>query len=280
MKQTIDPRVTVGAVTVTVADLARSIRFYQGKLGLRLLSNGKNQAVLGARETPLIYLREQPGARRVRGVTGLYHFALRVPSRLELARTVQQLAETHTAIDGASDHLVSEALYLSDPDGHGIEIYRDRPREQWFDARGVMEMATLPMDFKGVMEQLTGHVEPWAGIHPDTVMGHVHLHVADLAEADHFYLDLIGPTASFVSAGGYHHHLGLNIWAGRGAPPPPEDAARLIKYEIVFPDETAIQPVLKRLKTAGQQVSQTEDGWTVRDPSQNTVHLRLATIAG
>ncbi len=290
MRPTIDPRVRVGAVTLTVADLGRSVRYYQRSIGLRLLNSGIDQAVLGANETPLIYLHSQPGARQVRGVTGLYHYALLVPSRRELARTIKHLAETDTLIDGASDHLVSEALYLSDPDGHGIEIYRDRPREQWYDDGGIMEMATLPLDFEAIMGELGGQEDPWKGIHSETVMGHVHLHVADLNESDHFYMDLMGfekpaltvsiPTASFVSAGGYHHHLGLNIWAGRGAPPPPEDAAQLVQFEILFPDEQAINQVVRRLSSTDQVISQVDSGWTVHDPSQNSIHLRLMSDAG
>jgi catechol 2,3-dioxygenase len=282
----LDPRVTVGAVTLTVADLERSLQYYRNKIGLTLQESEGDTAVLGANTTTIVILREQPGARVFRRVSGLYHFAILLPSRLELARTLAHLADTGTSLGGAADHLVSEALYLNDPDGHGIEIYRDRPRSDWYDERGNMVMDTLPLDMDGLVGELEGNDEPWTGIHPAARMGHVHLHVADLAAAERFYIDVIGfgkpadfdyiPTARFVSAGGYHHHLGLNTWAGVGAPPPPADAARLLSYEILFPDVAALAPVLDRLEAAGVPVTETDDGLLVKDPSQNSILLRTA----
>ena len=285
----LDPRVTVGTVTLIVADLERSLQYYLGKIGLELQMRNSGTADLGAGGKTFLKLREQPGARVYRRVTGLYHYAILLPSRLELARALRQLADLRVPLSGASDHLVSEALYLYDPDGHGIEIYRDRPRSEWYDERGDLVMDTLPLDVEGLIRELDGDDAPWEGIHPDARMGHVHLHVADLAAAERFYVDVIGfgkpadldyiPTARFISAGGYHHHLGLNTWAGVGAPPPPADAARLLSYEILFPDAAALAPVLERLEAAGIPVVEEEDGRMVKDPSQNNVLLRTTPLA-
>jgi catechol 2,3-dioxygenase len=286
MEGSLDPRVTVGAVTLSVADLERSLDYYRHNIGLTLQEREGDTAVLGAGARPIVKLREQPGARVVRRVTGLYHYAILLPSRLELARTLRHLAETDTPLSGASDHLVSEALYLYDPDGHGIEIYRDRPRSDWYDEHGNLVGDTLPLDMDGLIGELAGDDAPWTGINPAARMGHVHLHVANLAEADRFYVDTIGfgkpvsfgniPTASFVSAGGYHHHLGLNTWAGAGAPPAPADAARLLSYEILFPHAAALAPVLARLEAAGVAVAEQEGGRLVKDPSLNSILLRTA----
>jgi catechol 2,3-dioxygenase len=270
----------MGAVTLTVADLARSLRFYQERIGLSVIGPEGSTAILGAGDTPLLRLEPLPGARSFPRTTGLFHFALRVPSRLELARTLDHLLDTETPIDGASDHNASEALYLHDPDGHGIEIYRDRPRADWYDRDGRFVLNTTPFDGKGVMAELKGNEQPWQGIHPATDMGHVHLHVADLASVRRFYVDILGfeimlamDSALFISAGGYHHHLGLNTWAGVGVPAPPDDAARLLSYEIHLPDADALAAVLERLRAAGIEPIQTENGWFVRDPSQNGIVL-------
>ena len=286
MAHVLDPRVTVGKVSLSVASLERSLRYYQDNIGLRLFETGGGEALLGAGDTPLVHLRERAGARPARRMTGLYHFAIRVPSRLELARTIRHLAESEAPISGASDHLFSEALYLSDPDGHGIEIYRDRDRGGWYDGQGRMRVDTLPMDFDGVLGELQNDRSPWEGIHPETVMGHIHLHVADLPSTDRFYVGVLGfekppfamelPSASFVSAGGYHHHLGLNTWAGVGAPPPAEDTAHLLRYEILFPDQGALSLVLARLDEAAIPHTGEAGGWLVRDPSQNAILLRVA----
>jgi catechol 2,3-dioxygenase len=283
MGGSIAPDTTVGTVALTVGDLARSLDYYQNNIGLQLQEQEGKVATLGVDHTPLLQLEELPGAQVVRRATGLYHFALLLPSRLELARTLRQLAETQTPVDGASDHLVSEALYLSDPDGHGIEIYRDRPRTEWYDAQGRFQMGTLRLDLRDVLGELQQDDRPWSGLHPDTVMGHIHLQVADVAAAERFYTEVIGfehmtdyPSASFVSAGGYHHHLGMNNWMGVGAPPPPPTAARLLWYEIRLPNQAALDEVLARLQAANVSVEQTGQGWRTHDPSQNTIILKVA----
>lgn len=282
-----DPAMRCGVVRLVVSDLERSLNYYRQRIGLRLHSTESGTARLGADDTVLLELVEQPGARPVqRGHTGLYHFALLTPSREALSRVLNHLLATQTAIDGASDHRVSEALYLSDPDGHGIEIYRDRPRREWPFTKGNLAMTTDPLDARGLMAADRSKA-PWEGIDPATVMGHVHLHVADLAAAEHFYVDLLGMDlmqhfgnqAGFVSAGGYHHHLGLNTWAGAGAPPPPQDAARLLSFELTVPDADNLAGLVAHLRDGGVAVSETPAGWHAADPSGNHVILRSAAAA-
>jgi catechol 2,3-dioxygenase len=278
----IHPDATIGPVSLSVADLDRSLAYYQQAIGLKVQRREGETVTLGVGQSDLLILKEQPQARLVRNTTGLYHFALLVPSRLELARTLQHLAESQTPLIGLVDHNVSEAMYLADPDGHGIEIYRDRPRQEWQkDAKGQLIAGNAPFDTTGVLAELAGAAQAWTGLHPNTVMGHIHLHVADLAAAEQFYGDVLGfallfryPSASFMAAGGYHHHLGLNTWAGVGVPPPPDDAARLLRYEIRLPDAAALTEVTDRIQAAGLSLTKQDGGWLVRDPSQNNILLR------
>jgi catechol 2,3-dioxygenase len=275
--------IQMGTVALTVADLERSLHYYQHNIGLRLLKQDGDVAVLGVNGRPLLQLHEQPGARPTRHTTGLYHFALLLPSRAALSHTLHHLLATNTPITGASDHGVSEALYLTDPDGHGIEIYRDRPRSDWYDENGQFLLYTKAFDVDGVVaeSQAESQAKPnsWAGLPPETVMGHVHLHVADIAESEHFYMNVLGfelmarygRAASFISAGGYHHHMGLNTWAGVGAPPAPPDTARLLWFQIILPDEEALAKLLSRLNEANIPYRQDESGVFVQDPSQNTI---------
>jgi len=220
----IHPDTTVGPVALTVADLARSEDFYTGVLGFRAIERGDRALTLAAGgAVPLLRLVEQPGARpKPQRATGLYHFAILVPSRLDLARALRHLAEQRYPLTGASDHLVSEALYLDGPDGNGIEIYRDRPRDEWPHANGQLQMAVDPLDVDGILGELARDDRPWDGLAPQTRIGHIHLHVADLRAAEAFYSGVLGfdvmlrygAGALFISAGGYHHHIGLNTWAG------------------------------------------------------------------
>lgn len=281
----IHPDTTIGAVTLVVTDLARSLDYYQQNIGLQLHRRNDGQAALGAGGRDLLILHEQPGARPVqRGRTGLYHFALLVPSRKELARTLRHLIDTRTPLGGASDHAVSEALYLSDPDGHGIEIYRDRPRAEWEFPGGTLRMTVDPFQFESVLKELDGNEPPWDGLAPGATMGHIHLHVAHIPATEHFYRDVLGfdlmvrygDAASFLAAGGYHHHLGVNTWAGVGAPPPPDDAARLGWYEVRLPDDAALDAVVERTRRAGLALESIDGGWAVRDPAWNLVHLVAA----
>lgn len=282
-RSSIDPGTHMGRVGLVVADLARSLAYYQEHIGLKVLDQTAHNASLGVEGRELLWLQAQPGAKPFpgRGYSGLYHFAILLPSREALGVELRHLAEARTPVTGASDHGVSEALYLNDPDGHGIEIYRDRPREEWpRTPNGTLAMVSDPMDVQGIMA--AGEGLPWQGMPAGTVMGHVHLHVSQLAAAQKFYVDTFGfdlvqnygGQASFVSAGGYHHHLGLNVWAGVGVPPAPEDRARLLWYETVLPTEDALEVELARLRAAGVSPEQHEVGWLVRDPAKNGVVLR------
>jgi catechol 2,3-dioxygenase len=274
---------TVGPAALTVADLQRSERFYSDVLGMRVLSRGDGTLTLTADDTtPLLELTELAGARpKPARATGLYHFAVLVPSRLHLARSLRRLAEMRYPLTGASDHLVSEALYLDDPDGNGIEIYRDRPRAEWPHLDGQLQMAVDPLDIDGVLGELEHDDRPWNGLDPQTRMGHIHLHVANLCQAEEFYCSVLGfdvmvrygPSALFVSAGGYHHHLGLNTWAGVGAPPPPEGSAGLRWFAIRLPNAEALDQVVARVRAAGLATEPTDAGLLLRDPSGNGVVL-------
>lgn len=280
MTTQIDSDTIIGTVALSVADLKRSLAYYQQHIGLSVLAQIGDTATLGVGTTPLLHLHEVLGARLVRRATGLYHFAIRVPTRHDLAEVIRHFAESRTPVGGASDHLVSEALYLSDPDGHGIEVYRDRPRSQWYDAQGAIRMATDPLDIRDILSELRGDETPWSGLPQGTDMGHIHLQIANIAAAERFYTGVLGferiigmPSASFVGAGGYHHHIGMNTWAGVGVPAPPEGAARLLSYEILLPNQTALDAVIERVRTAGIPLTEHGAGWAVCDPSHNRVLL-------
>ena len=230
----IDPGARIGAVHLTVADLGRLVSFYEARLGLTVRRRDSRTAWLGAGGAggaDLLVLHESPTARRVPGTTGLYHFAVLVPTRRALARSLRRLVDTSTTLQGVADHGVSEALYLGDPEGNGIEIYRDRPRADWPVVAGQLKMGTDPLDLDGLLSELEaeGDARDAAGMPPATTIGHVHLHVADLVTTEEFYAGVLGfeltqrfgQSAYFFAAGGYHHHVGANIWAGAGAPPPP-----------------------------------------------------------
>jgi len=217
----IDPATHIGAVHLTISDLGRSVRFYEAHLGFRLHRRDERTARMGAGDRDLLLLQQSDRAPRVRGTTGLYHFAILVPSRADLARSLRRLVETETVLQGAADHLVSEAIYLADEDGNGIEIYRDRARADWPFVNGQLQMGADPVDFEALLAEANGGGGP---LPRGTTIGHVHLHVSRLADAQRFYVDVLGfdlmqrygPSALFVSAGGYHHHVGLNTWAGVG----------------------------------------------------------------
>lgn len=275
----------IGAVRLQVSDLARSLAYYQDVLGLRVLRRAEGAATLGAHgdDAPLVELRERPGARPapMRGRLGLYHFAILLPDRRALGRFVAHLAETGERA-GASDHLVSEALYLHDPDGLGIEVYADRPRSTWRHAGRQLAMDTAPLDLAGLVRAAGG--ERWTGAPAGTTVGHVHLHVGGLEAASAFYHAALGldavvwsyPGALFLSAGGYHHHLGLNTWASPDAHPAGEGDAKLLEWELVVPRAADAEAAARSLEAAGHAVRRDGAGWLAADPWGTVLRLRGA----
>jgi catechol 2,3-dioxygenase len=278
-------RTHIGVVRLQVSDLARSVAYYERVLGLRTVSRQAGQATLGAAggDVPIIELREKAGARPVprRGRLGLFHFAILLPDRASLGRFVSHLAEIG-AHAGMSDHLVSEAIYLSDPDGLGIEVYADRPRSTWRYEGREIAMATLPLNTQELVA--AGGGRGWAGMPNGTTIGHVHLHVGDLDAGAAFYHDALGfdkvvwgyPGALFLSAGGYHHHLGTNTWAA-GAPSATDDDARLIEWELVLPDPASVADASASIERAAGRVERAPDGSVLaRDPWGTAVRLVAA----
>jgi catechol 2,3-dioxygenase len=281
----IHPATTLGAVRLTVADLDAARRFYERVLGLRAVELDGVGVSLAANGRALVELHRDSSAQRLDpGAPGLFHQAILVPDRRSLALALARVAAARWPLSGASDHLVSEALYLSDPEGNGIEIYRDRPREEWSYRDGQLAMATLPLDLDNLLAELDGSEELEAQAPQDTRIGHVHLQVCDLDEAEKFYSGVLGfdvtvrgyPGALFVSAGGYHHHLGLNTWNSRGAAPRRPDSVGLEHFDVVLPDEGELERLVGRLRGAGVAIEPHGEGWSTSDPSGNRVRLRVA----
>ena len=275
----IAPATRMGSVHLTVSDLGRSLDYYERTIGLQLHGRENGSARLGTGGEDLLVLYEEPGAEPAPRNTGLFHFALLLPSRADLARWLLHAADNQVRLEGLSDHLVSEAIYLRDPDWHGIEIYRDRPRDEWERDGDGVKMATIPLDVEGVMTALDGGEPRFERMPLDTTMGHVHLQVADIDATEAFYANVLGfdvmahygDQATFLSAGGYHHHLGGNIWNSRGATPPPPGSAALRHATILVPD----QAELDRLAEAVADAETREDGVLVRDPSRNALLLQV-----
>ncbi len=275
----IHPDTRIGAVHLTVSDLQRSLDFYQQIIGFSLLEQQDDQAWLTVGQQPLLVLHENRSTRYYPNRTGLYHFAILVPSRLDLAQSLSRIAETKTSVQGFADHHVSEAIYLPDPDGNGIEIYRDRPRDEWTFEGASIKMATDPLDLESLMNELGSSPPPWNGLASGTTIGHMHLHVASIESAENFYHNNLGfeimlrygPSASFLSAGGYHHHIGINTWNGIGASAPPEDASGLRWFEIVLPNREELQKTINKLHD--HTLEQQEPGWLIHDPASNPLLL-------
>jgi catechol 2,3-dioxygenase len=267
----------VGAVHLQVSDLVRSLAWYRTVLGLPVLGEDAGSAVLGA-DRPLVHLHLRPGARPVprRGAYGLFHFAILLPHRTALGAFVSHLAEQDVPV-GMADHLVSEALYLWDPDGLGIEVYADRPRRTWQERGDELVMTTDPLDVPDLVRAAQG--APWQGMPDGTTLGHVHLHVGDLDTARDFYhralgLDVTGwhyPGALFRSAGGYHHHLGANTWSP--GPAASVDEARLLHWELVLPDEACVVQAAQNLKAGGYPTEPLPRGLATADPWGTALHL-------
>jgi len=280
-KARIHPATDVGLVALTVADLARSLAFYTDVMGFAPLRQDAGEAVLGAGNTPLLALRELPGAPHApRSATGLYHFAILAPSRADLGRWLRHWLELGLPMPGQGDHLVSEALYLSDPEGNGIEVYRDRPRAEWTWANGHVQMAVDPVDIEGLLAEAEADPRAWEGLPDGAKIGHMHLQIGDVERARAFYVDLLEfdivaqmPSALFVSAGGYHHHVGMNTWHSRGQGPAPEGSAGLRYFTLRLPDADAIAAVVARLDAAGNPHQEESGGVAFDDPWRNRIVL-------
>lgn len=293
-KFSIHPATKIGTVSLRVADLENQLVFYQQVLGFQLHWRAGNRAGLGAGGTDLLQLTEEPDLRRYRGVTGLYHFAVLFPNRRELARALARLIVLKYP-NYPTDHIMTKTTYLDDPEGNGIELYAESPEDGTWSlangeyvtrrADGSLSDGREPLDVETLLKQLNEADRLDAPVPPETRLGHIHLHVRDIDEAVDFYhgtlgFDVMGVAKAFrmafVSAGGYHHHIGLNTWQGEGAPPPPADAAGMRHFTVALPDQEALDAVVKRIEEAGIPANQTEEGLLLYDPSQNGVVLTLA----
>lgn len=275
MTTTLHPEIEIGLVQIRVSNLERSLAFYQNVVGLSVLrQSGREVEMTADGQNVLLILREIENAKVLRrnSVAGLYHFAILVPDRPSLGLVLRNLINSGIEV-GQGDHLVSEALYIQDPDNNGIEIYRDRPKDMWkHDAAGHVVMATDPVDVDGLLAASEGL--PWNGLPAGTVIGHVHFHVGDLGKAKKFYIDLLGfeltahygDAAMFISAGGYHHHIGLNVWAGKGAPAAPTDAAGIDYFTLRLPNEEERTAVVERVREAGYTVVEENGVPAFKDP--------------
>lgn len=278
----IHPATRLGRVHYTAADLERQIAFYRDILGFKVHWRERDEAGLGAGGEDLLRLTERADARRVRGATGLYHTAFLLPTRWDLAHLLRRIAETRSPIQGMTNHGTHYAIYLPDAEDNGIELAWDFPKEQW--PRSFQEMMRRHRGLapEEVFRALEDNPAPWEGLSPAAKVGHVHLHVAELEPTYHFYHEIMGfdlpfepmDTAIFFSAGGYHHHIGTNVWQGIGAPPPPENAIGLRYFSVIVPDAAELDRLVERIRQAGFAAQQTPDGWLARDPSQNGVLLR------
>lgn len=287
----IHPATKIGVVSLRVINLENQLLFYQQALGFQLHWREGNKAGLGAGGADLLRLTEELDLKRYNGVTGLYHFAVLFPNRRELARAIARLIVLKYP-NYPTDHIMTKTTYLDDPEGNGIELYCESPEDgKWTLANGVYETRRAdgslsngrePLDVNALLTHLKEDDRLDVPIPPETRMGHIHLHVRDIDEAVAFYhgvigFDLMGIARpfrmAFVSAGGYHHHVGLNTWQGEGAPPPPVDALGLSHFAVVLPDPNALHEVTARVEKAGISANQTEDGLLLFDPSQNGVIL-------
>ncbi|QDP41879.1 VOC family protein [Radiobacillus deserti] len=269
-------------VSLIVSDIERAITFYVDTLGFKVKKRQNGVASLTVDGKQTIITLEQPEAVTEKEArrTGLYHFAVLVPTRKDLALVLKRLLEKGYPLQGASDHLVSEALYLSDPDGHGVEIYADRPSERWTWRNGEVVMTTAAIDGPDLLAEAEEYV--WGGLPSNTVLGHIHLHVAELDEVRRFYTDGLGfqvvnsqygTQVLFVSTNGYHHHVGLNIWNGRNAPKPSSNSVRMKYFTVSYPSVEEMEQVVRRLELLNAPFHFVEDAVFTKDPSGNQIEL-------
>lgn len=269
----------IGAVRLKVRDLGAVSAFYQSVLGLRLVVSGDDRITLGSGGTPLLELVGDPKLAPLDPrQAGLFHTAFLMPARADLARWVAHVVEARVPLQGASDHIVSEALYLADPEGNGIEVYADRPVSDWLGESGEIRMSTDPLDLQDLLRSAEG--TEWSGFPEAGSVGHVHLQVGDTADADRFYRDVLGldiaaryPGASFYGSGGYHHQLAGNVWNSRRASTRPEGMAGLEAVEILVRDAMNITAIAARADSAGIASTRNADGLTLRDPWGTAITL-------
>lgn len=283
---TLHPATEVGTVTLKVADLPRSLAFYTNVIGLRPFQVEAHTAVLGAGQRRILTLEEVAGARPLaRNTTGLYHAAILFPDRHALAVKMAQISAIRYPF-GYSDHLVSEAFYLSDPDENGLELYRDRPRSEWNWDGQTVRMASDPIDFDSFFAEIKDNDEAIKNPEvPDgTKLGHMHLRVADIPLVEQFYHGVLGfditakwPGALFLSAGGYHHHLGTNTWESRNGKPPVEPSAGLREFSIALPNVAELDRLVKQIEASGVGVERNGESAVVYDPWNNRIELVLQT---
>ncbi len=273
-----EPNIYVGEVNIKVKNLDYSLTFYQNIMGFQVLEKSDRKAVLTTDgKSPLLTL-EQPDdvVAKTGRTSGLYHFAILLPSRADLSVFLQHMIQTGYPL-GAADHYVSEALYLNDPDGNGIEVYRDRPSSEWRWNNGLVEMATEELDGNEIIAESDAE---WSGLPAGTLMGHIHLHVSNLKKAEEFYTKGLGfeivsyyPQAAFLSTGSYHHHIAINTWQGEGAATPPKNSVGLNWYSLVFPNDAIREIAIKQLKQLGAPITEKADFFVTEDPSGNQIRL-------
>jgi catechol 2,3-dioxygenase len=272
------PNIYVGEVNIKVKNLDSALTFYQSIMGFQVLEKTDRKAALTTDgKTTLVTLEQPENAISKEGrMSGLYHFAILLPSRADLSVFLRHFLGTGYPL-GAADHYVSEALYINDPDGNGIEVYRDRPSKEWTWKNGLVDMATEELDGNSILAESDAE---WKGLPEGTVMGHIHLHVGDLKKAEEFYTKGLGfeivshyPQALFLSTGRYHHHIAINTWQGVGAPASPQNSVGLNWYTLVFPDEAAREKTLHQLQQLGSPVQKETEYFVVSDPSGNQIRL-------
>lgn len=275
------PNIYANQIELKVEDLQRSLDFYQRIIGFKVIDKTDQRAVLSADGIQPLVTIEQPQdiQRKEPRRTGLYHYAILLPSRADLASMIRHFIKTGYPLQGASDHDVSEALYLSDPDGNGIEIYSDRPSSAWEWRGNEIVMGTNALDVQSIMEEWDG--KPWAGLPQGTIMGHIHLHVNSIEKAKEFYcgglgfevVTSYGKQALFISTGKYHHHIGLNIWNGTNASPPSDNSVGMSSFTLVLPSEEFLQRTINQLERIGSSIISEDGALVVLDPSGSKIKL-------
>ncbi|MEK6267934.1 MAG: VOC family protein [Planococcus sp. (in: firmicutes)] len=274
------PVTHVGEVGLKVVNLLKMKQFYENVIGFEVISEEEDKVSLGVGSKVLVELEVVEGLTQKQGrYAGLYHFAILLPTRESLGKILVHLHQQGIQL-GSADHLVSEALYLSDPEGNGIEIYQDRKPELWNWSNDEVSMAVDPIDAQGLVEEAQKSSEPWNRLPAETVIGHIHLHMSDLDEAKDFYVNglglevvsSLGGQAIFLADQKYHHHIGMNVWNGVGIPALPEKVAGLHYYTLVMENENR-NKIAKNLRAIGAEIVHREDYWEVKDPSGNSVRL-------